>query len=157
MTKDMIGSWFCCECGDDVKEEGTQWHTDCDHRLIPRNQVKVEGIDKPKQQEKGKDENKKRNDRFTFEIEVDASKTTIQVLDHKISVLRPQTFIPEKNQKLILVYLPTKQEIQKGYGKLTVKNTDFSNSAFFITSKPKNSIGLQREIIPIQSQDLINK
>lgn len=55
----MNTKWFCLDCGDDVKDEGKQWHTDVKHRIIPRDQVRVYD-NKPKQQEKGKDKNEKR-------------------------------------------------------------------------------------------------
>ncbi|HWP78974.1 MAG TPA: hypothetical protein VNL34_04930 [Candidatus Nitrosotenuis sp.] len=35
----MTEKWFCVDCGDEVKDEGTQWHTDVGHKLVPRNQV----------------------------------------------------------------------------------------------------------------------
>jgi hypothetical protein len=52
MTKDLKGMWFCTDCGDDVKDEGTQWHTDLNHRIVPREQVKVHDTkSKPKEKD----------------------------------------------------------------------------------------------------------
>lgn len=42
MTKDLKGNWFCVDCGCDVKDEGTQCHTDVGHKVVPREQVKVD-------------------------------------------------------------------------------------------------------------------
>lgn len=103
------------------------------------------------------DKQKEKNKEYTFSLKINDSQSTIQILDHKIKVLRPQTFLPEKNKNMILVYLPIKEEITKGQGNRETKTDSFSNYAFFAISKPKNSIGLQREILPIQHQDLTNK
>lgn len=52
MTKNMKGKWFCIDCGDDVKDEGTQWHTDLNHGIVTRERVKVyDNKSKPKEKD----------------------------------------------------------------------------------------------------------
>ena len=61
-----------------------------------------------------KEINTKRNQSF---VTSDKDKQiTRTILDHRIQVLRPQTFLNELNWKMILVYLPTKKQIVKGNG-----------------------------------------
>jgi len=45
---------FCVDCGTEVpnSKEDLQWHKDVGHRIVPRDQVTVEGDKKPKQKEK---------------------------------------------------------------------------------------------------------
>jgi len=82
---------------------------------------------------------------------------TKEILDHNIQVLRPQTLLQNTNWKMILTFLPTKQEVVKGKGDSEATSCDFKNSAYFIISRPKNSISPMREILPFDHESLIDK
>jgi len=78
---------------------------------------------------------------------------TQNILDQKIQTLRPQTLLPD-GTKLILAYLPTRQEIIKGTGEKITKSYSYANSAYFVISRPKNSDLPQREILPYNNESL---
>ena len=103
-----------------------------------------------------KEINTKRNQSF---VTSDKDKQiTRTILDHRIQVLRPQTFLSELNCKMILVYLPTKKQIVKGNGDSTVTSYEFVNSAYFVISKPKTVTSpFERIVLPFDDEFLVDK
>jgi len=95
--------------------------------------------------------------KHTYQTKGKDKQITKEILDHKIQVLRPQTLLPNTNWKMILVYLPTKKEIVKGNGDSITTSFEFVNSAYFVISRPKNSISQEREILPFDDESLVDK
>ncbi|MCA2003984.1 MAG: hypothetical protein LDL06_04380, partial [Candidatus Nitrosotenuis sp.] len=89
-----------------------------------------------------------KNDKFVFTNHVNTHTERKEILNHKIRSLRPISYFPDKNFKAILVYLPTKKETIKGEGDKQKIEKEFLNSAFFVISKPKNTIGPERIVVP---------
>lgn len=95
-----------------------------------------------------------RNNKSVFTNYINSHTERKEILDHKIRVLRPLSYFPEKNFKAILVYLPTKKEIIKGEDDKQKIEKEFINSAYFVISKPKNTIGPERMIVPFDDSFL---
>jgi len=88
----------------------------------------------------------KQNNRFCYDKK-DNIVTKI-ILDHNIQVLRPQTLLKDKT-KMILVYLPTQQEISKDSPKGTkLISKDFNNTAYFVSCKEDDEGNLIKQILP---------
>ena len=95
--------------------------------------------------------------KHTYQTKGKDKQITKEILDHKIQVLRPQTLLSNTDWKMILVYLPTKKEIVKGNGDSLATSFEFVNSAYFVISRPKNSISPEREILPFDHESLVDK
>ena len=94
----------------------------------------------------------KQNNRFCYDKRDNIVTKTI--LDHNIQVLRPQTLLKDKT-KMILVYLPTQQEISKDSPKGTkLISKDFNNTAYFVSCKEDDEGNLIKRIIPYDEPHL---
>lgn len=91
-----------------------------------------------------------------FQVKRNDSNVTKIILDHKIRMLRPQTLL-NSGTRMILVYLPTKEIVAKGNGDRITTSHTFTNSAYFVVSRPKNTLGSEREILPFDDASLTEK
>jgi len=101
-------------------------------------------------------EQSKLNQDNVFQTKRNDAVVVKEILDHKIHVLRPQT-LTKTGIRMILVYLPTKEVVERGSGDKASKIQNFINLAYFVRSKSINSIGPQREILPFDDPILIDK
>ena len=79
-----------------------------------------------------------------------SAQITQDILDKNIETLRPQTILKD-NTKMILVYLPTKQEITKGTGENITTTFKFLNSAYFVVCEKSG----KKKILPFNDKSLI--
>jgi len=143
--------WQCTECDETYESKKDEHAQNCigkNHELM---RVPTEEYAKIMKQESKKEQ------RYTYQTKAKDKQITKEILDHKIQVLRPQTLLPNTNWKMILVYLPTKKEVVKGSGDGATTSFEFVNSAYFVISRPKNSIRPEREILPFDHESLIDK
>jgi len=144
-------NWNCTECDityDSLDDEGAKDCKSKNHSLMKvatKEYSKIMKNDVEKEQD------------YTYQTKGRDKQITKKILNQPIQVLRPQTLLDENNWKIILVYLPTKQEIVKGNGENTTTSYEFVNSAYFVISRPKKSISVEREILPYDHESLIDK
>ena len=79
-----------------------------------------------------------------------SSQITQDILNNNIQTLRPQTLLKDKT-RMVLVYLPTKQEITKGTGENITTTYKFLNSAYFVISEKSNN----KKILPFNDKQLV--
>jgi len=96
-------------------------------------------------------------DPFTFQTTQKDTQIKKEILDYKIQTLRPLNLLDGNGWKMILVYLPTKVETVKGSGESATTTYQFVNTAYFVISKPKMSLGLRRTILSYDHQSLVDK
>ena len=102
-------------------------------------------------------EKQKKSNEFVFQTRGKNFTVTQEILDHKIRTLRPQTFLQYNGWKIILVYLSTKFTINKGDLENDSTSYNFGNYAYFVISKPKNSISKRRIVVPYDNFTLVDK
>lgn len=102
-----------------------------------------------------KETNSKKNRSFVTSMK--DKQITKTILDHKIQVLRPQTFLDDTNWKMILVYLPTRKQIVKGNGDSITISYEFVNLGYFVISKPKTALTDERIVLPFDDSYLVEK
>lgn len=93
-----------------------------------------------------------KNDRFTFDSFRNGNKIIQQIQDYKIITLRPIFYRPDNGKRMILVYLPTKLQIEKGKDVNVSVKTDFQNRAYFVVQNPKQTVRRRREILPFDNE-----
>ena len=89
-----------------------------------------------------------KNNRFIFDTIRNGNKIIQQIQDYNITTLRPIFYRPDNGKRMILVYLPTKLQIEKGKGDNVPVKTDFQNRAYFVVQNPKQTVRRRREILP---------
>lgn len=135
---------FCTECCDVIKsDEQRKACLDYNHSFI---RVRTE-----EEIRKAKADYEK-NDRFTFDSFRNGNKIIQQIQDYKITTLRPIFYRPDNGKRMILVYLPTKLQIEKGKDDNVSVTTDFQNRAYFVVQNPKQTVRLRREILPFDNE-----
>jgi len=83
-----------------------------------------------------------------FVTEKSNSVETKLILDEDFHSVRPLTLLYDENEtRMILVYLPTKIEIEKGKGESKIKQVDYSYIAYFVMCKDNEKI-----ILPYDSE-----
>jgi len=93
-----------------------------------------------------------KNDRFTFDSFRNGNKIIQQIQDYKIITLRPIFYRPDNGKRMLLVYLPTKLQIEKGKDDNVSVTTDFQNRAYFVVQNPKQTVRRRREILPFDNE-----
>ncbi len=91
------------------------------------------------------------SDKYKFYFTDGSAQITQDVLDTNIQNLRPITLLDDQT-RMILVYLPTKQEITKGTGDKTTTTYKFINSAYFVICDGNTG---KRKILPYNNKHLV--
>lgn len=139
---------YCDIVYDDLDDEKAKDCREKNHELM-----KIPS--KEHQKRINKEINSKNNRSFVTSVK--DTQITKTILDHKIQVLRPQTFLDDVNWKMILVYLPTQKQIVKGNGDSTTISYEFVNAGYFVISKPKTALTSERIILPFDDSYLVEK
>ena len=104
---------------------------------------------------KEKSEQEEELSKHVFVTEKSNSIETKIVLEENFHIVRPQTLLFDENEtRMILVYLPSKIEIETGKGDSKSKKIDFANTAYFVIHRPNEKIAKKKIILSYDSIDL---
>ena len=104
---------------------------------------------------KEKTEQEEQLSKHVFVTDKSNSIETKIVLEENFHIVRPQTLLFDENEtRMILVYLPSKIEIETGKGDSKSKKIDFANTAYFVIHRPNEKIAKKKEILSYDSPEL---